>query len=64
MGISIIYVLQSPLMHICIIDHNIASRSIAAHGVSSHDVPVGFSLYWSSSDTKNLSIADTSQRED
>lgn len=64
MGISIIYVLQSPLMHICIIDHNSASRSIAAHGVSFHDVPLGFSLYWSSYDTKNLSITDTSQRED
>lgn len=64
MGIYIIYVLQSPLMHICIIDRSSANRSIAAHGVSSHELPAGFSLYWSSYDRKKLAITDKSQRED
>lgn len=43
MGIYIIYVVQSPLMCVCIIDHSSANRSMAAHNVSSHKLPVGFS---------------------
>lgn len=64
MGIYIIYVLQSPLMHICITDHSSANRSITVHGDSSHELPAGFSLYWSSYDGKKLAITDKSQTED
>lgn len=52
MGIYIIYVVQSPLMCMCIVEHSSANRSIAAHGVSSHELPGGFSLYWNSCDRK------------
>lgn len=65
-GIYIIYVVQSPLMCICITEHSSANRSIAAHGVSSHELPGGFSLYWSSCDkkkkaVKKIYISDASQ---